>query len=100
MAFSPWISIGVVLANVGCSQSPCSRSPHEPISVTLPSATMLDVLNGVTKSHGQLSWLVEYSPGYAEFRYSCVLLVTFEGKFVGLDLVVVQGIDDGHACAS
>ena len=55
-----------------------------PISVTLPSATMLDVLNSVTKSHGQLSWLIEYSRGDAQFRDSCVLLVTFEGKFVGV----------------
>ena len=60
------------------------RDLNVPISVTLPSANMLDVLNGVTKSHGQLSWLIEYSRGYAEFRYSCVLLVTFEGKFGGI----------------
>jgi len=60
------------------------RDLNVPISVTLPSANMLDVLNGITKSHGQLSWLIEYSRGYAEFRYSCVLLVTFEGKFGGI----------------
>jgi len=67
------------------------RDLNVPISVTLPSANMLDVLNGVTKSHGQLSWLIEYSRGYAEFRYSCVLLVTFEGKFGGIGPAACSG---------
>jgi hypothetical protein len=52
---------------------------------------MLDVLNGVTKSHGQLSWLIEYSREYPEFRYSCVLLITFEGKFGGIGPAACSG---------
>lgn len=55
-----------------------------PISVTLPSATILDVLNAITKSHGQLGWLVEYARGPAEFRYSCVRLIIFDGEFGGV----------------
>ena len=67
------------------------RDLNVPISVTLPSATVLDVLNGITKSHGQLSWLIEYSRADAEFRYSCVLLITFEGKFVGIGPTACSG---------
>ena len=55
-----------------------------PISVTLPTTTMLDVLNAITKSHGQLGWLVEYARGPAEFRYSCIRLITFDGRFGGV----------------
>jgi hypothetical protein len=32
---------------------------HQPNSVTLPTTTMPDVLNAITKSHGQFSWVVE-----------------------------------------
>ena len=52
-----------------------------PISMTLRTTTMLDVLNAITKSHGQMGWLVEYAPGPAEFRHSCIRLITFDGKF-------------------
>jgi hypothetical protein len=67
------------------------RDLNLPISVTHPSATMLDVLNAITKSHGQLSWLVEYSRGPAEFRYSCVLLITFDGRLGGIGPTVCSG---------
>jgi hypothetical protein len=55
-----------------------------PISVTLPMSTMLDVLNAIAKSHGHLGWLIEYARGPAEFRYSCIRLITFDGRFVGV----------------
>ena len=52
-----------------------------PMSVTLPPSTMLGVLNAIARSHGQLSWLVEYARGPAELRYSCILFITFDGRF-------------------
>jgi hypothetical protein len=55
-----------------------------PISVTLPTSTMLGVLNAIATSHGQLGWLVEYARGSAEFRYSCIRLITFDGRFGGV----------------
>jgi hypothetical protein len=64
---------------------------HQLISVTLPTSTILDVLNAITKSHGQLGWLIQYSHGPAEFRYSCIHLITFDGWFVGVAPIVCAG---------
>jgi hypothetical protein len=55
---------------------------------------MLDVLNAITKSHGQLGWLVKYVRGLAEFRYSCIRLITFDGRFGGVGPIACpQGIE-------
>ncbi len=62
-----------------------------PISVTLPTSTMLGVLNAIAKSHGQLGWLVEYARGPAEFRYSCIRLVTFDGRFEEVGPIACPG---------
>ena len=69
-----------------------ARKRSQRADVGAPSQRdMLDVLNGVTKSHGQLSWLIEYSREYPEFRYSCDLLITFEGKFGGIGPAACSG---------
>ena len=62
-----------------------------PISVTLPTSSMLDVLNAITKSHAQLGWLVQYAHRPAEFRDSCIHLITFDGRFVGVAPIVCTG---------
>jgi hypothetical protein len=54
------------------------------ISVLLPTATMLDGLNAIIRSHGQLGWLIEYARGPAQLRNGCIRLITFDGKVVGI----------------
>jgi hypothetical protein len=54
-----------------------------PISVGLPATTVLNGLNAIIRSHGQLGWLVEYARGPAELRNSCIRVITFDGKFGG-----------------
>ena len=80
-------SSGGVIGNFTQSQSDLRR----PISVTLPTSRMLDVLNAITKSHGQLGWLVQYAHRPAEFRYSCIYLITFDGRFVAVAPIVCPG---------
>jgi len=62
-----------------------------PISVTLPPSTILDVLNAIAKSHGQLGWMVQYGHGPAQFRNSCIHLVTLDGRFAGVAPIVCPG---------
>lgn len=54
------------------------------ISLSTGGRTILDTLNAVVVGHGGLGWLIEYARGPAEFRNSCVRLITFDGKFVGV----------------
>jgi hypothetical protein len=57
---------------------------NQPISVTLPAPTMLDLLNAITKSHGQLSWMVASVRAPEGLKTSCVYLITFDGQFKGI----------------
>jgi hypothetical protein len=64
---------------------------NRPISVTLPAPTMLDALDAITKSHGQLSWIVASIRSPEELRKSCAYLITFDGKFAGIGSVACDG---------
>jgi len=50
---------------------------------------MLDVLNAITKSHGQLIWMVASLRESEGFKTGFVYLITFDGQFKGM------GVDCG-----
>lgn len=54
------------------------------ISLSTHGRTILDTLNAVVVGHGGLGWLIEYARGPAVLWNSCVRLITFDGKFVGV----------------
>jgi hypothetical protein len=54
------------------------------ISLSELAPTILDTLNAVIVRHGGLGWLIEYARGPAELANSCVRLITFDGKFIGV----------------
>lgn len=78
--------LSIVSSSGGVIGNPTARTSDldQGISVALPSPTVLDVLNAVVKSHGQLSWMVASVRAPEGLKNSCVYLITFDGQFTGI----------------